>query len=75
MGRNGPPPNKNEYIVNGRPAPVLTYICAACGYQWDDTASNAFTMYCPVCDANSVKYYWPEKQEVMGDNYDCLPWF
>lgn len=64
----------NEYIVNSRPVPELTYICAACGYQWDDIADSAFTMSCPACDANMVKYYWPEKQEVTGADYDCLPW-
>ena len=53
-------------------------ICAVCGYQWnveEQEAQRLFELFCPICDANLVHEYSPQKQHVMDDNYDGLPWF
>lgn len=68
-----------------------TLVCGACGYQWDEECkikkaypgpmepavlvADVFELDCPVCDANMVNVYAPEKEEIAGDYYDGLPWF
>ena len=54
---------------------VYVSICACCGYQWDETAKHTFVLDCPVCRANMIYKYEPTKQEVMGDEYDGIPWY
>ena len=50
-------------------------ICAVCGYQWDETAKSTFFLDCPTCTANMVNKFEPEKADVMGDDYDGMPWY
>jgi hypothetical protein len=50
-------------------------ICAICGYQWNETAPNVHDLRCEVCLHYLVFVYSESKQEVMGDDYDGLPWF
>ena len=50
-------------------------ICAACGYQWNETKESTFELECPSCTANMVHKAAFNKPEVMGDDYDGMPWF
>ena len=47
-------------------------ICGYCGYQWDETTFSVFELDCPVCEANMVHRYHPEKE--LSD-HDPYPWY
>jgi len=64
--------------MTGDPLVVVTLVCASCGYQWDENmylSQSVFEMFCPVCDANMVHRYSSTKEDIMGEDYDGLPWF
>lgn len=50
-------------------------ICAACGYQWNETQKSTFELDCPACEANLVHRYAPDKADRMGEDYDGVPWY
>jgi len=50
-------------------------ICAACGYQWNESRKSTFDLHCAVCTANMVYQFAPEKADKMGGDYDGLPWY
>jgi len=60
----------------------VVLICAACGYQWNETCEFAesgiaktFALFCPACESNMVHHYDPNKEQEMGENYDGMPWY
>jgi predicted RNA-binding Zn-ribbon protein involved in translation (DUF1610 family) len=50
-------------------------ICAACGYQWNETADSTFFLNCPTCGANLCHKHEPDKAEAMGEEFDGAPWY
>jgi hypothetical protein len=80
-----------KQAADTRPRADVTLICAACGYQWDQScvlvrvhsgpdcpgrlAPSTFYENCPTCEANMVHVYEPEKAETMGEDFDGMPWY
>lgn len=67
--------NRNDTDGNSRESHCYVAICAACGYQWDETSESTFHLFCPVCDCNHCHRYEAEKADKMGEDYDGLPWY
>lgn len=69
--------NEPKDQATGTPSVCHCYvaICAACGYQWDETAESTFELECKSCNANIVHESAFDKTIVMGDDYDGVPWF
>jgi predicted nucleic acid-binding Zn-ribbon protein len=50
-------------------------ICAACGYQWNESAESTFNLNCPTCGANLCHKHDPDKDAKMGEDFDGVPWY
>ena len=67
--------DRNDVNEHSAATDCYVAICAACGYQWNETAKSTFYLFCPVCESNMVHKHAPDKQEKTGEDYDGFPWY
>jgi len=67
--------NRNDADGNSRASNCYVANCAACGYQWNEARKSTFEIDCPICTANLVRKYEPDKADKMGEDYDGVPWY